>query len=118
MSGIWENNKAKATRDTRTGRDYKSRNQAGQAVAAEAGIDPTHKPSPWVLVVKKIPVALSGRRYRQPDRRTGQTAPIIDCSVASFAINGQPAGRSAHRRTVHVRREPNICLIEYKRSNK
>ena len=53
MSGIWENNRAKATRDTRTGREYRSRHQAGRAVALEARVDPNHKPSPWVLIVRK-----------------------------------------------------------------
>jgi len=65
VSGIWKNNRPKATRDTRTGREYKSRHQAGQAVAAQAGVDSTHKPSPWVLVVRKFP-------SRFQDVRTGR----------------------------------------------
>ena len=55
MSGIWIENSPKATRDTRTRREYTSRHKAGRAVAQEVGIDPDHKPSPWVLVVRKFP---------------------------------------------------------------
>jgi hypothetical protein len=56
VTGIWENNSPKATRDTRTGREYRSRHQAGRAIAPEVGVDPNHKPSPWVLVVKQFPL--------------------------------------------------------------
>ncbi len=56
MTGIWNDNRPKSTRDLQTGQEYGSRHQAGRAVAPEAGVDPNHKPSPWVLVVRRFPL--------------------------------------------------------------
>ena len=50
MSGIWKDNRPKPVRDAWTGHSYPSRNQAGVAVAPEAGVDPKMKPSPWYQV--------------------------------------------------------------------
>ena len=76
MSGIWENNEPKPVRDISTGTLYSSRHQAGVALAAEAGIDPQTKPSPWYKVNKALP----GRFYDEqtrcpigPDGRLEQT---------------------------------------------
>ena len=55
MSGIWPDNKRKRTLDTRTGKEYRSRHQAGVAVAPECGLDPGYRPSPWYVVLKKCP---------------------------------------------------------------
>ena len=55
MSGLFEDTQAKPVLDTATGIEYKSRNQAGVAVAPELGVDPAKKPSPWFSVVRKVP---------------------------------------------------------------
>ena len=64
MSGIWKDNKPKPVRDTRTGRLYRSRHQAGVAIAPEAGLDPKMKPSPWYQVNRAFP-----GRFRDEDTR-------------------------------------------------
>lgn len=73
MSGLFEKTTAKPVLDTTTGKTYRSRNQAGIAVAAEFGVDPAKKPSPWFEVITKSPKgrfvdANSGRRIGQDGR--------------------------------------------------
>lgn len=73
MTGLFENTRARPVLDTATGKIYRSRNQAGVAVAAEFGVDPTKRPSPWFDVIRKCPKgrfvdANSGLRIDQDGR--------------------------------------------------
>ena len=66
MSGIWNSNEPKPTRDVRTGTVYRSRHQAGVSLAAEAGLDPQTKPSPWYKVNKAFPRRFYDEKTQRP----------------------------------------------------
>ncbi len=74
LSGIFNNKKPKVpkeTKDTWTGKVYKARNQAYQALALSEGMDPT-KPLGWFDLCRKYPLrfedVVTGRKIDSSGR--------------------------------------------------